>query len=194
MNSIEFRNIDFSEANIRFNESFSLIDINWKLEPGQVWAIMGPSGSGKSALAAALAGAGDITSGTVEGILANVGIVSLESEAALIERERLRDDSDITDQINEGTSVLEMLDEVSTDPDLLARLISLFGLESFLDRGFGKLSTGETRKLLITRALTSTPDMLIIDGPFEGLDAQTVPLTMPAHSMMIENTSESSNH
>ncbi len=41
---------------------------------------------------------------------------------------------------------------------------------------FRKLSTGETRKLLITRALTSKPDLLVIDGPFEGLDAQTVPL------------------
>ena len=45
-----------------------------------------------------------------------------------------------------------------------------------LDRGFRKLSSGETRKLLFTRALTSKPDMLIVDGPYEGLDAQTVSL------------------
>ncbi len=137
---------------------------------------MGASGSGKSALAAALAGSGDITSGTVKGIVENAGIVSLESQAALIERERLRDDSDITDKVYDGTPVREMLDEVSIDPGLLARLTSLFSLETLLDRGFRKLSTGETRKLLITRALTSKPELLIIDGPFEGLDAQTVPL------------------
>ena len=152
------------------------MNINWKLEPGQVWAIMGCSGSGKSALAAALTGAGDITAGSVKGIVSNAGIVSLESQAALIERERRRDDSDITDKVSNGTPVREMLDEVSVDPQLLARLIRLLKLEVLLDRGFRKLSTGETRKLLLTRALCSRPEMLVIDAPFEGLDAQTVPL------------------
>lgn len=117
-------NIEFVKADIRFNDSFSLIDINWKLEPGQVWAIMGSSGSGKSALAAALTGAGDITSGSVKGIVTNAGVVSLESQAALIERERLRDDSDLTDKINDGTPVREMLNEVSIDPELLTKLIT----------------------------------------------------------------------
>ena len=176
MSGAEYDGIEFNGACIRFNDSFSLIDINWRLEPGQVWAIMGASGSGKSALAAALAGTGDVTTGTVEGIVENVGIVSLEAQAALIERERLRDDSDITDKVYDGTPVREILAEVSIDPDLLTRLTSLFGLEDLLDRGFRKLSTGETRKILITRALTSKPELLVIDGPFEGLDAQTVPL------------------
>jgi len=176
LNSTKFISIGFKKACIRFNDSFSLIDIDWKLEPGQVWAIIGASGSGKSALAAALTGAGELSSGAVDGIVANAGIVSLESQAELIERERLRDDSDITDKITEGTPVSEMLNEASLNPELQARLIELFRLESLLDRGFRKLSTGETRKVLITRALSSKPPMVIIDGPFEGLDAQTVPL------------------
>ena len=176
MSKSDYDGIEFNGACIRFNESFSLLDIYWKLEPGQVWAIMGASGSGKSALAAALAGSGDITSGTVKGIVENAGIVSLESQAALIERERLRDDSDITDKVYDGTPVREILAEVSIDSYLLTRLTRLFGLEGLLDRGFRKLSTGETRKILITRALTSKSELLIIDGPFEGLDAQTVPL------------------
>lgn len=171
-----FKGAVFTGACIRFNDSFSLVDIDWTLEPGQVWAIMGGSGSGKSALAAALTGAGELTSGTLEGIVQNAGVVSLESQAALIERERLRDDSDITDKVSQGTPAREMLEEVCKDTELLAKLIRLFRLEALLDRGFRKLSSGETRKLLFTRALTSKPDMLIVDGPFEGLDAQTVPL------------------
>ena len=109
MSSTGFKGTVFSGACIRFNESFSLVDINWRLEPGQVWAILGASGSGKSALAAALTGAGEIVSGTLEGIVANAGVVSLESQAALIERERLRDDSDITDKISLGTPTREIL-------------------------------------------------------------------------------------
>ena len=176
MNNKEFKGIVFSHACIRFNESFALEDISWTLEPGQVWAIMGASGSGKSALAAALTGAGELNSGSLEGIVVNAGVVSLEAQAALIERERLRDDSDITDKINQGTPVSDMLDEVSKDHGLLARLIALLRLDSLLERGFRKLSSGETRKVIFTRALTSKTDMLIVDGPFEGLDAQTVPL------------------
>jgi len=166
----------FREARIRFNDSFSLKDISWSIEPGQVWAILGASGSGKSALAAAVAGAGELLAGERAGVVANAGLVSLEAQAALIERERLRDDSDLTDVISQGTPAREILDEVCRDPRLQAELIALFRLEGLLDRGLCKLSSGETRKLLLIRALTSKPGMLIIDGPYEGLDAQTVPL------------------
>ena len=55
MNSTDFTGIVFDQACIRFNDSFSLLDIDWRLEPGQTWAIMGASGSGKSALAASVA-------------------------------------------------------------------------------------------------------------------------------------------
>jgi molybdate transport system ATP-binding protein len=181
------QNIRFNKASIRFNDFFSLIDIQWQLDRGHVWAILGASGSGKSALAAAVTGAGEITSGDVSGTVTNAGVVSLESQAELIERERLRDDSDITDRINEGTPVKEMFDEVSVDPDLLARLIKMFRLDTLLARGFRKLSTGETRKILMTRALVSRPSLLVVDGPFEGLDVQTVPLISEVlHQVSVE--------
>ena len=169
-------NIEYKKACIRFNDTFSLTDIDWSLKTGQNWAILGASGSGKSALAASLDGTGELTSGTITGLSRNTGVVSLGSQAELIARELLRDDSDITDTINDGTPVTELLDEVSLDQALQKKLVNIFGLEPLLNRAFRKLSTGETRKVLITRALTSKPEMLIIDGPFEGLDQQTVPL------------------
>ena len=155
-----------------------LLDINWTLQPGEVWAIMGASGSGKVRAWPRHVDRRrrDHARALWTGVVANAGVVSLESQAALIERERLRDDSDITDKVSQGTPVRDMLNEVCTDPELLEQLITLFRLDGLLDRGFRKLSSGETRKLLFTRALTSQPDLLIVDGPFEGLDAQTVPL------------------
>ena len=74
-------NIYFNKAFIRFNDSFSLLDINWRIEPGQVWAIMGSSGSGKSALAAALAGHGVVEAGSVSGTFANTAVVSTHTQA-----------------------------------------------------------------------------------------------------------------
>ncbi len=168
--------IEFKQACIRFNKSFSLLNINWQVKPSETWAVLGASGSGKTALASALTGAGDLVAGSRTGTVANAGIVSLQAQAELIDRERQRDDSDLTDQVSEGTPVREMLLEVCVDHVLLERLIELFRLKPLLDRGFLKLSTGESRKVLYCRALASKPDVLIIDGPFEGLDAKTVPL------------------
>ncbi|MGA9573058.1 MAG: ATP-binding cassette domain-containing protein, partial [Lysobacterales bacterium] len=128
MISTGIESIVFREATLRFNESFSLKDITWRLEPGQVWAILGPGGSGKSALAAAVAGAGELVSGERDGTVSRAGLVSLKTQAELIERERLRDDSDLTDQVSQGTPVREMLFEVCKDPGLLAKLIPLFRL------------------------------------------------------------------
>ena len=168
--------IEFKQATIRFSETFSLVNIDWKIDAGEIWAITGTNGSGKSSLAATLAGNGEITNGIIRNLPARTALVSLEAQAELIERERLRDDSDITDKINAGTPVQELLDEVSVDPELLARLIEAFRFSALLDRGFRKLSTGETRKVLITRALTNQPDLLILDEPFAGLDVDTVSL------------------
>lgn len=166
----------FKHASIRFSESFSLLDIDWQIADGEIWAITGTNGSGKSSLAATLAGNGEITGGSISNLPARTALVSLEAQANLIERERRRDDSDITDNVNAGTPVREMIDEVSVDPHLLARLIEVFRFPALLDRGFRKLSTGESRKVLLTRALTSQPDLLILDEPFAGLDVDTVSL------------------
>lgn len=168
--------IEFNKACIRFNDSFALLDIDWKLQPGQVWAIVGASGSGKSALGAALTGEGKLESGTFSGKPDHTALVSLEAQSELIERERKLDDSDLTDQIFEGTPVYTMLTETCQDFDLQAKLIETFRLVPLMERGFRKLSTGESRKILFTRALCAKPRLLVVDGPFEGMDAQVVPL------------------
>ncbi|MBO6558506.1 MAG: molybdate ABC transporter ATP-binding protein ModF [Pseudomonadales bacterium] len=167
--------ITFRHAEIKLSETFSLSQISWQINDGQCWAITGPNGSGKSALVAALAGEGELRSGQRDLGEANVAVVSLEEQSRLIARERQRDDSDLTDEINEGTPVQEMLDETCQDFELQKRLIDDLGLQPLLERGFRKLSTGETRKVLLTRALTSKPQVLVLDEPFEGLDVATVP-------------------
>ncbi len=168
--------IEFKGATIRLSDSFCLEALDWRISPSDVWAVVGPNGSGKSALMAGLAGEGKLIGGVISGLPERISLVSLEAQAELIERERERDDSDLTDIIYEGTPVREMIDEVGPDSDLLAELIDRFGFESMMDRGFRKLSTGETRKLLLIRALSSRPELLLLDEPFEGLDSRTIPL------------------
>lgn len=165
--------IQLDGLTVDFDGRFQLSNINWCIEPNQHWMITGANGSGKSALAAVLAGIGDKLSGTVRGIPSRVSLVSYEAQGELIAAERKKDDADILDVISEGTPVQEIIDQVCQDSKLAKQLVEQFGLTALLDRSFRKLSTGETRKVLLIRALTSNPQLLILDEPFDGLDAIT---------------------
>ena len=166
--------IHFDDVTVNFDERFQLRHINWQIEPQQHWVITGANGAGKSALAAVLAGAGDIVSGKLDGVPARVGLVSFESQAELIEAERKKDDADIMDVISQGTPVHDILFKDCPDPDLANELIEKFGLSQLLERSFRKLSTGESRKVMLIRALASKPDLLVLDEPFDGLDTNSL--------------------
>lgn len=157
----------------QFAEHFSLKDIHWCLEPQQHWVLTGTNGAGKSALAATLNGDGVVTQGELLGLPERVATVSFEAQGALIERELKKDDADILDVISEGTPVKELLAEDCQNPERRQALIEAFGLSHLLDSGFRKLSTGETRKVLLIKALCSDPELLILDEPFDGLDVQS---------------------
>ena len=166
--------ITLKNLTVDFDSRFQLKKINWTLSRGQHWLITGSNGSGKSALAAVLAGVGDIEYGVVSNLPERVGLVSFEAQAELIAAERRKDDADIMDVIAEGTPVSEIIDAVATDTATATRLINQLGLTPLLDRAFRKLSTGETRKVMLIRALCCEPQLLILDEPFEGLDVDSL--------------------
>ena len=78
------------------------------------------------------------------------------------------------DVISEGRPVREIIFDDCLDPDTANDLIARFKLEYILDRAFRKLSTGESRKVMIIRALSCKPQLLLLDEPFDGLDAETL--------------------
>lgn len=123
------------------------------------WGVIGWNGSGKSQFAAALA---EASPGAV--------LVSFETEDALLEREIREDDTEFLDYNDPGRSVMELIREVSP-PDLcLDDLITQLGLDALTERGFRLLSTGERRRLMLARALVQSPQLLVLDEPFDGLD------------------------
>ena len=184
---MDFR-ICLENLSVNFDERFHLNNIDWTIEPSQHWVITGTNGSGKSALAAVLAGVGEIESGQLSGLPSRVGLVSFEAQAELIAKELKKDDADIMDVIAIGTPVQEMIFENCADPELAAELVEKFGLSHLLDRAFRKLSTGETRKVMLIRALSSKPDLLILDEPFDGLDADTLAMLQQHLASIIDTT------
>ena len=179
-------NIRLDNLTVNFDDRFQLDEINWQLDDSQHWVITGANGSGKSALAAILAGAGEHVSGSLEGVPTKVGLVSFEAQAELIERERKKDDADIMDVISEGTPVHEILSEDGRNPELVNQLVTMFKLDTLVDRSFRKLSTGESRKVMLIRALASEPDLLILDEPFDGLDAHTLEMLQQYLATLVE--------
>ncbi|MFA6507241.1 MAG: ATP-binding cassette domain-containing protein [Treponemataceae bacterium] len=175
------------DPQIRFNDCFigaarapALATISWSLHPGELWIVTGPNGGGKSAFAAALTGA--LPAEANEGgecrneFKGKAILVSFEEAASLIARERANDDSDFVEGgVDQGTTarayIAEMLSgesaaEVETNPAVVS-----CGVLPFLDRGLKRLSTGEIRRTLLARALAAKPGLLVLDEPFEGLDA-----------------------
>ncbi|PJE56128.1 molybdate ABC transporter ATP-binding protein ModF [Marinomonas sp. BSi20584] len=188
MDSIRLDTIQLKKVTVNFDDRFTLSEINWTIEPNQHWVITGSNGAGKSALAAVLAGVGDIENGTVTGLPKNVGLVSFEAQAELIAKELKKDDADIMDVISLGTPVHEIIFDNCQDPELANSLVEKFGLSKLLDRAFRKLSTGETRKVMLIRALSSKPDLLILDEPFDGLDVDTLAMLQAHLASIIETT------
>ncbi len=180
--------IQLENLSVDFDERFRLNDVTWQIDANQHWVIAGTNGSGKSALAAVLAGVGSIERGSLSGLPERVGLVSFEAQAELIAKELKKDDADIMDVIAIGTPVQEMIFEHCADPELAAELVEKFGLSHLLDRAFRKLSTGETRKVMLIRALSSKPDLLILDEPFDGLDADTLAMLQEHLASIVETT------
>ncbi len=156
--------------NIAYGRQTVVRDINWTLDPGTCWTILGANASGKSALAQVLSGALKPVSGQILQSPEKVLWVSLESQQALYEDELYRDESDLINEVDEGRTVRQLLEEISPWDSDHEHACKALNLDHLLDRGYRRLSSGEGRRTLLARALLEKPDLLILDEPFEGLD------------------------
>ncbi|BDS06682.1 ABC transporter [Oceaniferula spumae] len=137
----------------------------FEILPGEQWAVIGGNGSGKSTFAMMLA-AGKYCQTAPEKILT----VSFEDEQGLLEREIYEDDSESMDKIDQGRTTHELITELLEPGVGLDEIIKTMQLDAFLYTGFRILSTGERRRMMIARALSQSPDMLVLDEPYDGLD------------------------
>ncbi len=142
----------------------------FEIQPGEHWAVIGGNGAGKSTFAAMLAG--EIKLGDSQRVttLEKVFSISFEEEQRLLEREIYEDDSEWMNKIDYGRTTHELISENLQDGVNLDSIIETMQLKAFLHTGFRIISTGERRRLMIARALSQAPEMLVLDEPYDGLD------------------------
>ncbi len=155
---------------------FQLRDVNLTLETGDFFALMGPTGAGKSVLLEALAGLVRQSDGEIyiddceisrlSPEERGIGIVyqdyALFPHLTVLENIRygLKFKSRKKSDRKAGVNHLDALDE----------LIPLLGLGHLLQRYPATLSGGEQQRVALARALVVKPDILLLDEPLSALD------------------------
>ena len=154
--------------------------VSWTVRAGERWAVLGPNGSGKSTLLSLLCGdhpqayANDVklfgrrrgSGETIWDVKRNVGLLSPEFHLYFTEP--------LTAARTVATGFFDALADRPTTPEQNARireLLAAFGIAHLADRTFKQLSTGEQRLVLLARALVKRPPLVILDEPFQGMDA-----------------------
>lgn len=159
-------------------ETELLSELSFSVAPGEMLAISGASGTGKSTLLDALAGIGPIAGGRVRllGValedwpesLLRRHLTLLPQRSALLGGS-LFENLEIARQGLTEEAAWEVLRAVALDHVVAAR----GGLQAALGEGGAGLSGGESRRLALARALLRRPDILLLDEPTEGMDADT---------------------
>ena len=154
--------------------------VSWTVRAGERWAVLGPNGSGKTTLLSLLCGdhpqaySNDVrlfgrrrgSGETIWDVKRNVGLLSPEFHLYFTEP--------LTAARTVATGFFDAITDRPTTPEQAARvkeLLDAFGVAHLAEHAFKHLSTGEQRLVLLARALVKYPPLVILDEPFQGMDA-----------------------
>jgi iron complex transport system ATP-binding protein len=164
---------------IRREGTVVLNGIDWVVQPGERWVVLGANGSGKTTLLQVVGARLWPTAGSVEILgerLGRVDVRTLRPRISLVSgsvTRQLRPDLLAREVVVSGRfGALETWWNTYTDDDWRRadELLTQAGVGAIGDRPFGVISEGERQQVLLARALMAQPQLLLLDEPAAGLD------------------------
>lgn len=173
---VEFKDVTFSYAGA---EQPAINNINFSASPGEVTAIIGGTGSGKSTLVNLIPRFYDATSGSVlvDGVdVREMSQETLRSKIGLAPQKTILFSGTISDNIRYGkldatVEEIQHAATVSQAIDFIAETEE--GYEHIISQGGTNISGGQKQRLSIARTLVRKPEIYIFDDTFSALDFKT---------------------
>lgn len=158
-----------------YGEKEILKGINLDIFPGQVIGYIGPNGAGKSTTVKILTGLIEDFTGTVEINGINIQKDPLAVKALLgyvPENAELYDVLTPMEYLDFVGKLYGMEDKVIQERSL--KLLAAFGLESNVNNRMDTFSKGMRQKVLLISGIIHNPQIIVLDEPLSGLDANAV--------------------
>ncbi|MFT4188743.1 MAG: TOBE-like domain-containing protein [Aeromicrobium sp.] len=164
--------IEVSSVNKRFGDFVALDDINLSIPSGQLTALLGPSGGGKTTLLRIIAGLESADSGSVviEGQEATHLPVQKRNVGFVFQHYAAFKHLTVARNVAFGLEIRK-----KPRPEVAAKvteLLELVHLTQFAQRLPSQLSGGQRQRMALARALAIEPSVLLLDEPFGALDAK----------------------
>jgi len=147
--------VKLNNAGIKQNNKWLVEGVTLTVEKGKIITLIGPNGSGKSTTAKIALGIYKNIEGSVEKYTNKVGYVPQKISIDWTLPLRVYDFMLLTENIKD-----EAIDEALT----------LTGVIHLKNKNLGNLSGGEFQRVLIARAISKKPELLVLDEPVQGVD------------------------
>jgi subfamily B ATP-binding cassette protein MsbA len=189
--NVEFRNVSFAYKDAA--DSPILQDVSFRVAAGQVIAIVGLSGAGKTTLVNLIPRFYDATGGSilVDGVdIRDVTLRSLRSQVGIVTQETVLFDETIAANIAYGSpgatrEAMEAAARAAHAHEFIERLPN--GYETDIGERGQRLSGGQRQRLAIARALLKNSPILILDEATSSLDAESEQLVQDALANLMRN-------
>ena len=147
--------VKLNEVGIKQNNKWLVKGVSLIVEKGKIVTLIGPNGSGKSTTAKIALGIYKKIEGQVEKYTNNVGYVP----------QKISIDWTLPLRVNDFMLLTENLKDEAVNEAL-----SLTGVIHLKNKNLGNLSGGEFQRVLLARAISRKPDLLVLDEPVQGVD------------------------
>ena len=147
--------VKLNNVGIQQNDKWLVKGVSLEVEKGKIVTLIGPNGSGKSTTAKIALGIYKNIEGSVEKFTNNVGYVPQKISIDWTLPLRVKDFMVLTDNIKD---------------ELINEALSLTGVIHLKEKNLGNLSGGEFQRVLLARAISKKPELLVLDEPVQGVD------------------------